>query len=152
MFKTRTLLAAFVASVLALVSNAQTRGEIRVINGDDINPAVLSGDRPEVGSFWQARINTEGIPGQGVLMLVSSDPWPTGAFTAPSGQILIDPSRSLLSVSRPIIDNLVTFGIPVPNDPSIVGENFYVQSLIFGRDLTLTNGLALTMGDRTLDE
>ena len=65
-----------------------------------------------------------------------------GALNTEFGQILIDPSMAVYQLNRPFFTGRVMFGIPVPNDPSLIGQKYYSQALVYGyRVMQMCNGL-----------
>jgi len=145
------MLSASAAAFLSLASIAQepARGEVRTLEGDGSNPICLAGSIPAADTMWQAKIDASMIPGaQGAMLVLSASPWPTGALDTDFGQVLIDPKTRIYNLNRSLNVDRVQFGIPVPNDPAVIGETYYAQALVYGQTAyQLCNALELRIGD-----
>ena len=151
MSTSRNLLSVFAAALLSLTFSAQEteRGDVRMLEGDGSNPICLEGAIPVANSMWHAKIDASMIPGaQGAMLILSSAAWSTGALDTDFGQILIDPEMRIYNLNRPLNIARVQFGVPVPNDPAVIGETYYAQALVYGQKIQqLCNALELTVGD-----
>lgn len=149
MSTTRTILAAVAAMLCSAAVSAQgpAPGEVRTLAGDGTNPICLMGDRAMLGSMWHGRIDASSISGQGAILILSSSAWPGGALKTDFGEILIDLSQRIYTLSRPLVDSQVQFGIPVPNDPALIGVHYFAQGLVYGRVQRLCNALELSIGE-----
>ena len=153
MFTSRALIGLFATALLSLTSSAQQaeRGSVELLLGDEINPVCLQGPAPTLNSMWRGTVDGSEMKGaQGAMLLLSAAPWMDGgALDTEFGQILVDPAMAIYRLNRPLNDGRVMFGIPVPNDPALVGQKYYIQSLVYGyRMMQLCNGLEVTIGDR----
>jgi len=148
MSTTKTILAAAAAILCSAAVSAQgpAPGEVRTLEGDGTNPTCLMGDRAMIGSMWHGRIDASLVGGQGAILILSSGAWPGGALKTDFGEILIDLSQRIYTLSRPLVDNQVQFGIPVPNDPALLGERYFAQGLVYGRVQSLCNALEISIG------
>jgi len=155
MFTSRALTGLFTAALLSLTLSAQQieRGDVQLLIGDNINPLCLQGPPPTMASMWRGIVDGTEIPGsQGAMLILSGALWMDGgALDTEFGQILIDPSMSVYQLNRPLHAGRVMFGIPVPNDSSLIGQKYYAQGLVYGyRVMQLCNGLELTLGNQVL--
>ena len=156
MLTSRVLTGLLASTLLALFASAQEpdRGQVLMINGDGINPMCLDGPAPTIDSMWRGTVDgTQIVGAQGAMLMLSGGPWLLngGALNTDFGQILIDPAMAIYRLNRPLQGGRVVFGLPVPNDLTMVGQKFYMQSLVYGYQvMQLCNGLELTIGNPVL--
>jgi len=155
MFTSRALTGLLTAALLSFTLSAQEveRGDVQLLLGDNVNPLCFQGPPPTMNSMWRGIVDGTEIAGsQGAMVMLSGGLWMGGgALNTEFGQILIDPSMAVYQLNRPFFTGRVMFGIPVPNDPSLIGQKYYSQALVYGyRVMQMCNGLELTLGSRLL--
>lgn len=115
---------------------------------------------PLLGETVTFEMDGEQDEGVTPVFLLSQQPilgWPPCGVMLPFGELLIDLSSGLGNpaiglVGPPTDTSPVPFPVTVPNDPNLLGRNFYAQGLWWdagnqspAEDFRLTNGLEITL-------
>ena len=112
-------------------------------NGTGTNPTCYSfSSLPVLGSTWNTQIDS--VANFTFVMGYSM----SGSFLLSNGELLIDPtSNSILVDVRPATGSTTAHPLPIPGDPSILGNVGYFQGgTLSGAALLLCNGIEATVG------
>jgi hypothetical protein len=118
-------------------------------NGSGVNrPCFRSASPPKLGTEWISEVEVSKHPGASHVLLFGTDCILNPPLVTPYGEILVNSAgRVQVNALVPISGaEIHSFGMPIPNDPALMGRNCYVQGTIFGGELEFCNGLRLTVG------
>lgn len=116
---------------------------VQLLQGNGSNPLAFTPlGLPLLGSAWFANVDLSAAPGTTQSTMVVSIA-PIVPLATVAGQLLVDFFDPLLVETAGNVQR-----IDIPNDVALVDVTVYAQALLsLGGPLTLTNGLALTIGD-----
>ena len=126
----------------------QFQAQLTLRNGTGVNPiCYVSALDPELGSTWVATVDAtaHGFNGTLTFVLLYSNPSPPLGF--PVGELLVDPTSSLLLMVPGIpASGIAVYQLPLPPDYSLGGTVAYSQAVVMGGGIGLSNALDLLLG------
>jgi len=136
------------AGARGIDDDGDTPARSAVRNELGVNPLTLSAPRPpRLGSRWEATLDCSAHTGGMAVLSARSAPF--YGVVVDAGEVLIDvfSSAPLFTRVRPHGGAAVTFAIPIPDDPALLGFEAHVQGLCTGEPhARLSNALALVLG------
>lgn len=116
---------------------------VQLLQGSGANPIAFTPiGLPLLGSTWFASVDLSAAPGTTQSTVVVSIA-PIVPLATVAGQLLVDFFDPLLVETAGNVQR-----IDIPNDAALIDLTVYAQALLsLGGPLTLTNGLALTIGE-----
>jgi hypothetical protein len=147
-----------------LDTTAYGYGTVRLPSHQDLAPGSLVAMTPPlVGATLNVAVDDPtqalGVPNALVLWAVAAAPAPGfpagllvpfGGRNGGPGELFVDPATIGISPLAPWAGGPVTIGLPIPNQPTLVGADVYTQAALLdlatGLRVVFTNGLDLHLG------